>query len=103
MASLAPLLFCPADAAEPPSLQQQRSSALQLCSQLQRAALLVQQQDDGLLGARGSSGGVGGSLSSTARTVLSLLESNRDVLDNMPKVICQHGGGLGLACSLVLE
>lgn len=99
-----------AGAAEPPSLQQQRSRAVQLCSQLQRASLLVQQQqqraggsagraaavlDDGAGAAGGSSAlltsssfssrsvGVG---SSTARTVLALLEDNRELLNAMPKV-----------------
>jgi hypothetical protein len=90
-----------ADAAEPASLQQQRSRALQLCSQLQRASLLAQQQqgsggtwaDDSVSGsvqyARSSSGrSSSGTGSSTARTVLALLESNRDVLDQLPKVCC---------------
>jgi hypothetical protein len=80
-----------ADAAEPPSLQQQRSSVLQLCSQLQRASLLAQQQqssaggwgDDSLSSSGRSSSGAG---SNTARTVLSLLQTNRDALDNLPKV-----------------
>lgn len=95
------------DAAEPPSLQQQRSRAVQLCSQLQRASLLVQQQqpggsagraaaafEDGVGAAGGGSAlfasssfstrsGVG---SSTARTVLALLDENRELLDAMPKV-----------------
>lgn len=88
-----------ADAAEPASVQQQRSRALQLCSQLQRASLLAQQQQQGPAGtwaddsvsgsvqyARSSSGrSSSGAGSSTARTVLMLLESNRGVLDHLPK------------------
>jgi hypothetical protein len=89
---------CFAEAGEPSALQQQRSRALQLCSQLQRAALLAQQQctasneaDDSLSGSmqlpRSSSGRSSSSSGfSTARTVLALLDSNRDVLDAMPKV-----------------
>ena len=89
---------CFAEAGEPTALQQQRSRALQLCSQLQRAALLAQQQgnansgtDDSLSGSmqlpRGSSGRSSSSSGfSTARTVLALLDSNRDLLDAMPKV-----------------
>lgn len=83
-----------ADAAEPLSLQQQRSSVLQLCSQLQRASLLAQQQqqqqssaggwtDDSLSSSARSISGAG---SNTARTVLSLLQSNRKTLDYLPKV-----------------
>lgn len=95
--------YCFAEAGEPSALQQQRSRALQLCSQLQRAALLAQQQgtatsgtDDSLSGSmqlpRSSSGrSSSGSGSSTARTVLALLDSNRDVLDAMPKVGRQFG------------
>lgn len=86
-----------ADAAEPASHQQQRARALQLCSQLQRAAALAQQQQSGandtssismgMLAARSSSSSsAGGGGLNTARTVLMLLESNRQVLDDLPKV-----------------
>jgi hypothetical protein len=70
--------------------------------------LLAQQQqafggtwDDDSIGgsvqyARSSSGRSGGDTgSSTARTLLALLESNRDVLEQLPKVCCC------LTCQLV--
>jgi len=96
------LLVCLADAAEPSSVQQLRSRALQLCSQLQRAALLAapaQQPSAGSMwpsdsfstsSAALTQSSMGRSaVSSTGRTVLSLLESSREVLEQMPQV----GGG----------
>lgn len=93
------LLVGLADAAEPSSVQQMRSRALQLCSQLQRAALLAapaQQSSAGSMwpsdsfstcSAALTQSSIGRSaVSSTGRTVLSLLESNREVLERMPQV-----------------
>lgn len=91
-----------ADAAEPLSMQQQRSSVLQLCSQLQRASLLTQQQQQSSAGGwaddslSSSSARISSSAgSNTARTVSSLLQSNRGTLEYLPKV------WLGLFYSIV--